>query len=90
MQIVVISLITVAAIMLLHPILEQLGKKQSFKYHFHHSILGILMLIVGLVLSNNIIIGVGLGIYLGHVLEEIYFCKTNVFKAFVIFVTPGE
>jgi hypothetical protein len=87
MQILQVTLATTLVVMLLHPILEKLGEKQSFKYHFHHSILGVFIFILGIILGNSIVIGLGAGVYLGHVFEEIYFCKTNVFKAFLIFVT---
>lgn len=65
-----------------HPL--KLGSKQ-----IHHSLLGILLIIVGIYINRTfgVISAVGLGIYLGHVFEEIYLNKISPFKALLMFIT---
>lgn len=81
---------------LLNPVSKKVAgkfKASKFNYerlvkaHIHHSVWGILILIIGLIIGNMIVAGIGSGIYLGHVAEEIYFNKRNVIKAFFILVT---
>ena len=76
-----------ALTLLLHPVLEKLGEKQTYKFHIHQSVIGVFVLGLGILMGNKIVLGIGLGFYLGHVLEEIIFCKTNIIKSFFIFVT---
>ena len=87
LQILLITFATVALTLLLHPVLEKLGEKQTYKFHIHHSVIGVFVLGLGILMGNKIVLGIGLGFYLGHVLEEIIFCKTNIIKSFFIFVT---
>jgi predicted PurR-regulated permease PerM len=87
MQIFLITVITLTLTFLLNPIFRKINKKRSPKLHVHHSVLGVLLLAIGIIAGNKAFAAVGLGIYLGHGIEEIYFNKTNLIKAFFIFVT---
>lgn len=87
MQILLITIATLVLTFLLNPVFKNVSKRTSFKLHVHHSVLGVLLFVVGLAVGNNTITAVGLGIYLGHVMEEIYFNKKGVIEAFFIFVT---
>lgn len=86
-QFFLITIITLVLTFSLNPIFKKISKKRSFKLHIHHSVLGVLLLVIGLIVGNKVVTAIGLGIYLGHVVEEIYFNKRNVITAFFIFVT---
>jgi len=91
MQVFLITMITFIVTFLLNPISKQLSKQinpdRFTKVHIHHSVWGMLLLAIGIVIGNKVVAAVGLGIYLGHVAEEIYFNKKNIIRAFFIFVT---
>ena len=56
-------------------------------YKIHHSVFGALLFVVGLVIGKALILSIGLGIYFGHVFEEMYFNKLRLTKALLVFVT---
>jgi hypothetical protein len=88
MQFFLITIITLVLTFSLNPIFKKISKKTPpLKFHIHHSVLGVLLLAIGIIIGNKDIAAIGLGIYLGHVVEEIYFNKRNVVRAFFIFVT---
>jgi hypothetical protein len=65
-----------------HP--AKLGNRQ-----IHHSLVGISLIVFGLLINKKfgVISAVGLGIYLSHVIEEIYLNKVPPLKAILMFVT---
>jgi len=90
MRIFLITIITLVITFLLNPIFRKINKKRPIKpagRHIHHSVAGMVLLAIGAIMGSKIVSSVGLGIYLGHVAEEIYFNKRNLFAAFLIFVT---
>ena len=88
MQFFLITIIALVLTFSLNPIFKKINKKApSLKVHIHHSVLGLLLLAIGLIIGNKVVAAIGLGIYLGHGVEEIYFNKQNVVTAFFIFVT---
>ena len=91
MQFFLITIITFIVTFLLNPISKKLSKKinpdRFTKVHIHHSVWGVLLFVIGIAIGNKVIAAIGLGIYLGHVAEEIYFNKRNIVRAFFIFVT---
>ena len=87
MQFFLITIVTLILTFSLNPLFRKANKNISPKIHVHHSVLGVLLLAVGLIIGNKVVAALGLGIYLGHSAEEIYFNKRNFVKAFFIFVT---
>lgn len=91
MPFILITIVTFAVTFLLNPLSKKVAKrvrgKRHPRFHIHHSATGLLILVLGLAIHERIIAGLGLGIYLAHVAEEIYFNKKNVAKAFFILVT---
>lgn len=87
MQFILITLATGALTFLFSPLWQKLGEKQPSKLHIHHSILGLVLFIVGMIIGNMYLAPFGLGIYISHVLEEIYYCKTSFYKALFVLVT---
>lgn len=76
---------------LLNPVSKKIsgmitGKRHA-RFHIHHSVTGLLIFAAGVIVTNPVISGIGMGIYLGHVAEEIYFNKTGFVKAFFVLVT---
>lgn len=65
-------------------------EKRPFKVgrrKIHHSVLGLLLFAIGIASRNPIILSIGLGMYLSHGIEEMYFNKTRIPGAFFVFVT---
>jgi uncharacterized membrane protein len=91
MQIFLITTITLIVVFLLNPISKKAARKVNherlLKVHIHHSVSGAVLLIVGVVVGSTIILSIGLGIYLAHGAEEMYFNKKRFPKAFFIFLT---
>lgn len=91
MQFFLIAIVAFIVTFLLNPISKKVSKKinpdRFTKIHIHHSVWGALLFIVGIIIRNDGVAAIGLGIYLGHVAEEIYFNKRDILKAFFIFVT---
>jgi hypothetical protein len=91
MQFFLITIITFIVTFLLNPISKKASKKinpdRFTKIHIHHSVWGVLLFVVGIIIRNDDVVAIGLGIYLGHVAEEIYFNKRGIVTAFFIFVT---
>ena len=60
-------------------------------YIIHHSCFGILLIIAGafVVLEpvRSAVLGIGFGMYLSHVIEEVYFVNTSVWLAPFVFIT---
>ena len=83
-----ITTLTLIATFLLNPISKKAAKKindeKYLKVHIHHSVYGVILFILGAVSGNAVILSVGLGIYLAHGAEEMYFDKTSPAKAFFI------
>jgi hypothetical protein len=76
---------------LINPLSKKISKrvddKKYLKVHVHHSITGLFILIVGLIFVNKIAIAIGLGIYLAHGFEEMYYNKKHFPRAFFILIT---
>jgi hypothetical protein len=91
MQFFLITIVTFILTFSLNPLFKKVNKtvyrKTSLKLHVHHSVLGVLLLAIGIIIGNKAVAALGLGIYLGHVMEEVYFNKRNIVTAFFIFVT---
>ena len=91
MEIFLLTAITIVVTVLANPLSKKLSNKvddkKYLKVHIHHSITGLLTLAVGLIFANKIVISLGLGMYLAHGLEEMYYNKKHFPKAFFIFVT---
>jgi uncharacterized membrane protein len=91
MEFFLITIITFAITFLLNPISKKVSKKinpdRFTKVHIHHSVWGVLLFVIGIAVSNDVVAALGLGIYLGHVAEEIYLNKRTVTTAFFIFIT---
>jgi len=62
------------------------------EYSFHHSILGILLILLSFFFKTykEIVFPIGLGIYISHGFEEIYFNHISIKKAFFVFVTKSK
>jgi hypothetical protein len=91
MEIFLLTTITIAIAVLVNPISKKISHKvddkRFLKVHVHHSVTGLLLLIIGLVFMNKIIISLGLGMYLAHGFEEMCYNKKPFPKAFFILVT---
>lgn len=91
MQFYLITVITFIITFLLNPLSKKASKKinpdRFTKVHIHHSVWGILLFIIGIIINNKATTAIGLGIYFGHVAEEIYFNKRSFVKALFILVT---
>jgi hypothetical protein len=91
MQTLLITIITLVITVLLNPISKKVSRKvddkRYLKVHVHHSVTGLLLLVIGLAFMNKIVIGLGLGIYLAQGIEEMYFNKKPFPKAFFILIT---
>ena len=87
MQFFLITIVTLVLTFSLNPLFKKVTRKYPSKFHIHHSVLGVLLLATGIIVRHKVVAAIGLGIYLGHGAEEIYFNKRNVFAAFFIFVT---
>jgi hypothetical protein len=55
-------------------------------YQLHHSILGLIIMVIPLIKFDIIYFWIGLGIFIGHGLEHIFLGEKNL-KAFFIFFT---
>jgi uncharacterized membrane protein required for colicin V production len=58
-----------------------------FGHQIHHSVLGVLLVILGFLFGIKLLLILGFVIYLVHVAEEIIINKANFFKALSVFVT---
>jgi Na+/H+ antiporter NhaD/arsenite permease-like protein len=91
MRFLLITILTLIVAFLLNPISKKVSKRVNpdrfTKVHIHHSVWGVLLFVIGIIIGNDAVAALGLGIYLGHVAEEVYFNKRNVIKAFFILVT---
>lgn len=94
MNIFIITLITLVLIFLLNPVSKKASRHVSYerflKVHIHHSVFGIILFIIGAVIGNAFILSVGLGMYLAHGVEEVYFNKKYSPKAFFVFFTRAK
>lgn len=51
-------------------------------YHIHHSVLGVLLILIGLILSTNyFLIGIGIGIIIAHTIANKELLFINKIKA---------
>jgi hypothetical protein len=57
-------------------------------YRIHHSVLGAFLFLVGVLIQDAMVRSVGLGIYVSHVFEEMYFNKFGFVKSLSIFIDP--
>jgi len=91
MQFFLITIIALILDLLTHSLSKKISNKvddkRYIKVHIHHSVTGMLLLAIGLIISNEAVMAIGLGLYLGHVTEEMYFNKRGFIKALSIFVT---
>ncbi len=87
MQLFLITMIATVTTFLLNPVFKKVRKQRPTKLHVHHSVFGVLLLAVGIIIASKVVAAIGLGIYLGHGVEEIYFNKRSPVRAFFIFVT---
>jgi hypothetical protein len=90
MEILSITAITLALTFLFDLIFRKTVEKRPFilnRHKIHHSVLGILLLAAGISLRNQALLAIGLGMYLSHGVEEMYFNRTRPPKAFFVFIT---
>lgn len=91
MQFFLITIITIVLDLLTHSFSKKLsGKiddKRYIKVHIHHSVTGMLLLAIGIIIGNRAVMAIGVGLYVGHVIEEMYFNKRNLITALFIFVS---
>ncbi len=91
MEIFLLTALTIIVTVLVNPISKKVSKrvddKRYLKVHVHHSVTGLVILAAGLAYANKITIALGLGLYLAHGLEEMYFNKQPFPKAFFILIT---
>lgn len=91
MQIFLVTIITVVITVLSNPLSKKISRrvddKRYLKVHVHHSVTGLLILAAGLAFTNKIAIGIGLGLYLAHGIEEMYYNKRRFPEAFFILIT---
>jgi len=94
MKILLITIITLVLVFLLNPVSKKAGNRVKYekftKFHIHHSVFGVILFIIGAVIGNAFILSVGLGLYLAHGVEEVYFNKKHSPKAFFVFVTRAK
>ena len=84
------GLITFITILAFHERLAYLVLKVG-RYKIHHSVFGLILVIAGRIISDsfaNMLTASGLGMYLSHIIEEMYLNKINFLKAIVTFITP--
>jgi hypothetical protein len=91
MEIFSLTVITIIVEVFINPISKKVSKrvddKRYLKVHVHHSVTGLVILAAGLAFTNKIIIALGLGLYIAHGFEEMYFNKKRFPKAFFILIT---
>jgi hypothetical protein len=91
MQFLLIMVITIVLDFLTHSFSKQLSNKiddkRYIRVHIHHSVWGVLVLVLGIIIGNQVVMAIGAGVYIGHVMEEMYFNKRNLVTAIFIFVT---
>ncbi|MBI2888677.1 MAG: hypothetical protein HYY10_02010 [Candidatus Liptonbacteria bacterium] len=58
-----------------------------FGWQIHHSVTAVFSVLLGLFMGNSTILSIGLGMYISHVVEEIYFNGESFGKALSIFIT---
>lgn len=71
------------------PFLKKIRVKPK-GYIFHHSLFGIILFIVGFFIPSKygiFISSIGLGTYIAHIIEEVYYCKKRFLKAIFVFIT---
>jgi hypothetical protein len=90
MLFIIITIIMAVITFHLNPLLKKVSLKNSSGLHIHHSVLGLAILILGLLFKNYVVASIGLGIYIGHVAEEMYFNKRSLLKASLVFVTRDK
>jgi hypothetical protein len=85
-----ITAITLVLTFLSDLIFRKTVEKRPFivnKRKIHHNVLGLALLLAGILLKNGVILGIGLGMYLSHGFEEMYFNRTRLPRAFFVLVT---
>ncbi|MBI2623819.1 MAG: hypothetical protein HYW65_04635 [Candidatus Liptonbacteria bacterium] len=89
MQIFSITLITAIATFLLFLWYNGFSGKPLIisGWQIHHSVVGVSLFLIGLFLEHQTVLSIGLGLYVSHVAEEIYFEGESLGHALVIFVT---
>jgi Na+/H+ antiporter NhaD/arsenite permease-like protein len=91
MQFFLITIVTIILDFLTHSFSKQLSNKiddkRYIKVHIHHSVWGVLLLAIGIIIGNKAVMAIGVGLYIGHVMEEIYFNKRNFITALFIFIS---
>lgn len=91
---IISAIATFTWIYLTQPRWRNKSKHANFKsYHLHHSIVGILMFLIGFTFIpfyGILISAIGFGIFLSHGFEEMYFNHVKFSKAFFIFVTKRK
>ncbi|OGG15879.1 hypothetical protein A3D78_02485 [Candidatus Gottesmanbacteria bacterium RIFCSPHIGHO2_02_FULL_39_14] len=84
------GIITFTTILAFHERLAYLALRVG-RYKIHHSVFGLILVIAGRLITDtftNILTASGLGMYLSHVIEEMYLNKLNLLKAIFTFITP--
>lgn len=94
MKIFLITSIALIATFLFDLFFRKTVEKRPFivghRYKIHHSVAGMLLFGAGLSAGNDWILSLGLGMYLAHGFEEMYFNHTRFPEAFFVFVTRAK
>lgn len=95
---IITILATVSAIFLISLLFYKNSDRAKFRkitlikirgYKVHHSVFGLILALGGLLISTPFrysILEVGLGMYIGHIAEEMYFNKKTFLEAAVVFI----
>jgi hypothetical protein len=59
------------------------------EYHIHHSFFALVIMIIGIFIPiyQEITLGIGIGVYISHGLEEYIIHKNSISKSFFVFIT---
>lgn len=91
MQFLLVTILTVIVAVFINPLSKKVSHRVDDKrylgIHVHHSVTGLLICAAGLIMGNKVVAAIGFGLYLAHGVEEIYYNKRKITKAFFIFIT---
>ena len=89
MRILFIALITAAAVFLFFLWYNRFSGKPLIVrgWQIHHSVTALVLFLFGLFLNSELVLAVGLGMYVSHVAEEMYFEGEPFGRALLIFIT---
>ncbi|OGG04038.1 hypothetical protein A2W14_06215 [Candidatus Gottesmanbacteria bacterium RBG_16_37_8] len=90
LMVTISGLVTFSTILAFHKRLSYVVVRVG-RYKIHHSVFGLVLIIAGRMITDsfaNIMTASGLGMYLSHILEEMYLNNIKLTKAIFTFITP--